>query len=128
MIQAKRFENLAAEVVTSNFAIVSGVSSESGGNNEGPSPHELLEGALAACTIITVQMYANRKGIKLKNTHVEVNTQSETRERSVISRTIRFEGELSQEERTRLAEIANKCPIHKLLSSHIAIETKVADE
>ena len=112
-------------MVAGNFSIISGVPEKLGGQDEGPNPHELLESALAACTIITVQMYTDRKGIPLESTDVKVNTVSEGAE-SVISLEISFRGNLTPEQKTRLAEIAHKCPIHKLLESKVSIETKVS--
>lgn len=123
MVQASRTSNLAAAIRTDNFEIISGVKPNLGGNDEGPNPHELLEGALAACTIITVQMYANHKKIKLESTNVIVKTISESKEHSVLERSISFVGELTIEEKAKLLEIADKCPIHKLLSSKIEIQT-----
>ena len=127
MVQGQRLNNLAAQIIAGDYSVVSGVSEANGGQHEGPSPHEILEAALAACTIITVQMYANRKQMKLQSTNVTVKVESESAQESVISRKIEFVGELSDEERTRLKEIAEKCPIHKLLSSHITINTTTSN-
>ena len=104
-------------------SMAAGVNASLGGDDAGPSPHEYLEAALASCTVITVRMYAERKNIPLIATHVTVETVSESAAESKLSRRLRFEGALSAEQRTRLLEIANKCPIHKLLHSKIAIET-----
>lgn len=123
MIQGRRKNNLAAELSVRQFSILSGVTKELGGADEGPSPHELVEAALAACTIITVQMYANRKQMKLESTNVTVKIESESKEASTISRQIEFVGDLTQEEKGKLLEIANKCPIHKLLESKITVAT-----
>ncbi len=118
---------LGAEVNTTDFkSMVAGVGSSLGGDDGGPTPHEYLEAALAACTIITVKMYAQRKQMKLVATHVSVTTLSEGAE-SKLERKIRFEGTLTPEERARLLEIANKCPIHKLLHSKIEISTVVEE-
>jgi putative redox protein len=125
MVTGERQELLVAKMVAGNFSIISGVSEKLGGRDEGPNPHELLEAALAACTIITVQMYADRKGIPLESTDVQVKTVSEGAE-SVISREISFRGNLTPEQKIRLAEIADKCPIYKLLVSKVTIETNVS--
>lgn len=125
MVHSKRLSNLGAEIVAGHFQIVSGVLPELGGNDEGPNPHELLEAALAACTTITIQMYANRKKMKLTSANVQVKIDSESAEASIISRKIQLEGDLSAEERTRLLEIADKCPIHKLLASKISIQSEL---
>lgn len=126
MVTGQRLNNLAAEVVAGSFQIISGIKSDQGGNDEGPDPHEMLEAALSACTIITLQMYANRKQIKLQSAKVAVKVESESKETSTISRNIELVGELTTEERQRLLEIANKCPVHKLLESRITINTTLA--
>jgi putative redox protein len=87
------------------------------------NPHEILETALAACTAITLKMYAKRKNIPLDDVLVDVNTVSEGKD-SVLSRKVHLLGALSPEEKTRLMEIADKCPIHKLLMSNITIQTE----
>jgi putative redox protein len=92
-----------------------------GGHDSGFNPHELLEGALAACTIITGQMYADRKGYKLDSIDVTVKVISEGPE-SKIDCEVHYRGDLSDDEKKRLTEIINKCPIHKLLESHIQIQ------
>lgn len=122
MITGIRKDNLTAEISVRSHKIVSGLLENLGGQDEGPNPHELVEAALAACTILTAQMYANRKGIKLDSTDVVVKIVSEGAD-SVIEREVSFKGDLTEEERTRLGEIVEKCPIHKLLQSNIKINT-----
>lgn len=122
MITGKRKNDLVAELNVRTHSFVSGLSEKLAGHDEGPNPHELLEAALAACTILTAQMYANRKGYKLESTDVTVKFVSEGKE-TVISREVSFKGDLSEEERARLAEIIQKCPIHNVLESNIKINT-----
>lgn len=123
MISAKRAHDLAALIQTTTHQILSGVKEASGGKDEGPDPHELLEGALAACTIITVQMYANRKQWPLESTNVQITITSETKESTVIQRDVSFVGDLTDEQRQQLFVIANKCPIHRLLHSQVQINS-----
>jgi putative redox protein len=125
MISGKRLNNLAAEITAGQFKIISGVGAELGGGDEGPTPHEILEASLAACTILTLQMYANHKKIKLVSANVIVNVESKSKDTSIISRKIQLDGDLSTEEKQRLMEIADKCPIHKLLSSNIKINSEL---
>lgn len=80
------------------------------------NPHEILETALAACTAITLKMYAKRKNMLLEDVQVELYTVSEGKE-SVLSRKVHLVGVLSAEDKARLMEIAEKYPIHKLLVS-----------
>ena len=124
MVTGRRSGDLAAVIRSGNFEIISGVLPEEGGTDDGPNPHRLLEAALASCTIITVQMYANRKGWPLKSTNVLVNTVKEDATGTVLSREISFDGDLTDEQRDRLFEIANKCPLHKLLIGKISIESR----
>ncbi len=125
MVTGQRQELLVAKMVAGNFSIVSGVSEKLGGHDEGPNPHELLEAALVGCTIITTQMYANRKGIPLESTDVVVKIVSEGAE-TLIEREVSFRGNLTPEQKTSLAAIVEKCPIHKLLESKVTIQTKVS--
>lgn len=112
----------ALKVQVQDFTVQSDVSEKLGGTNTAPNPHDYLETALAACTAITVQMYANRKGIPLVSSDVKIKITAEGSENR-ISREIRFEGELTDEQRASLLVIADKCPIHKFLSKGAVIET-----
>lgn len=126
MITGKKINKLAVEMNTRNHSLISGLTENLGGNDEGINPHELLEAALAACTILTVQMYAAKKGIALESTKALVKIVSEGSE-TRISRELTFQGDLKPEEKTKLTEIAEKCPIHRLLQSQVIIETSVVD-
>ncbi len=122
MVQGIRKEKLVAEIVSGTHKIISDVSEKLGGTDSGPGPHEILEAALTACTIITLQMYADRKKWPLTSANVKVSIDKEGPE-SHITREISLSGELDSEQKARLIEVANKCPIHKLLMSQITIST-----
>lgn len=124
MITGKKINKLAVDMNIRNHALISGLTENLGGSDEGPNPHELLEAALAACTILTVQMYADKKGIKLESTQALVKILSEGSETRIL-RELNFKGDLSIEEINKLTEIAEKCPIHRLLQSQVIIDTKV---
>ncbi|MBU3627724.1 OsmC family protein [Polynucleobacter sp. AP-Reno-20A-A9] len=97
-----------------------------GGSGAGPSPHEYLGAALAACTSMTLKMYAGRKEMKLDNAIVTVNIERHD-DIETFSRDIQLQGNLSAEEKERLLEIAQKCPIHKALAGQIQIKTQLVN-
>jgi putative redox protein len=101
---------------------------ELGGANVGPSPHHLLLSALGACTSITVRMYAARKGWSLERIDVELafNPDGKPASGSDIRRQIVLTGMLDEAQRERLLQVANACPIHKVLSGEIRIATVLA--
>lgn len=96
-----------------------------GGTDEGMPPAALLLASLGSCTAITIRMYADRKGYPLETIKVElgINPEDEIDKSTTITRQITFTGDLSDEQRQRLMQIAEKCPIHKLLSNPIHILT-----
>ena len=107
-----------------------------GGNDLGPGPYELLLMALGACTAMTVRLYANRKQwplqrvtVRLKHSRNYPQDCKECETRPVlldhIDREIEFTGALSAEQRSKLLEIADKCPVHRTLSQPIGIATRL---
>ena len=97
-----------------------------GGSGTGPSPHEYLGAALAACTSMTLKMYASRKAMSLENAIVIVDIER-VDDVEKFTRDIQLIGNLSVEEKERLIEIANKCPIHKALAGQIQIKTQLVN-
>ena len=97
---------------------------DNGGGDEGMNPYEILASALGACTCATVRMYADRKEMPLDGLRVTLSlSRDEEKNTTTITRDIELLGDLTPEERDRLLTIANKCPVHKILTNPIAIET-----
>lgn len=97
----------------------------SGGQGRGPTPGDLLAASLATCTVITLKMYAARKGWANQaiSSKVEVITDAgETR----FIRNIKLDDTLSFDQRERMLQIAEKCPVHKILSGSISIQTSLS--
>jgi putative redox protein len=89
-----------------------------GGEDAGPSPHDLYDAALAACKVVTVLWYAQRKGIPVEDVAVSVERDA-TEERSGVYRLdahMRLRGALSDAQRRELLSVAEKCPVHKLMT------------
>jgi len=107
-----------------------------GGTDMGMTPYNLLCAALGACTSMTLRMYADRKGWPLEGVTVDVShdrshakdagTSADTRA-DRFHRTITIDGELSDNQRSKLLEIADKCPVHRSLESGARIDTALAD-
>ena len=99
---------------------------EKGGKNLGFGPTELLASSLAACTSATVRMYTERKGWDLQEMKVDVELdRDEAANKTVIKRKVEFIGNLNEEQRARLLHVANACPVHKILTNAIEINTTV---
>jgi len=97
-----------------------------GGLGLGPNPHDLVAAGLAACTVQTLRLYAGRKAWPLGAMHVEVTHDRKAGETpaDVFTRRITLGGDLDDEQRARLMEIADRCPIHRLLTAGARIVTE----
>ncbi|MDT5156326.1 MAG: hypothetical protein QOH51_683 [Acidobacteriota bacterium] len=110
-----------------------------GGEGAGPDPYTLLLAALGSCVSMTVTLYARRKAWPLERVSVRLRQRRVHGKDCVecgstsdgfihhIERAVEFEGDLSEEQRARLREIAHKCPVHRTLTSEIAI-TELSDD
>jgi putative redox protein len=107
-----------------------------GGTELGPTPYGLLSAALAACTTMTLRMYANHKRLDLrsasvhvthKKVHAEACTDCESDKGNVdvFDRELILDGDLTEEQRQRMLEIADRCPVHRTLHSEVKVRTKL---
>ncbi|MCY1514265.1 OsmC-like protein [compost metagenome] len=109
---------------TSGNTLIADEPVENGGKNLGFSPHELLISALAACTNATLRMYADRKQWDLQEVKTNIDLLAdESGQKTILNRQIELIGNLSDEQKERLMTVANKCPLHKILSNPIEINT-----
>ncbi|MCG2577348.1 OsmC family protein [Dechloromonas sp. XY25] len=116
-------------VTTGQHQLIADEPPSMGGGDAGPDPFAYVMAGLGACTSITLRMYAERKGLAL--THISTSVSHDKIEvdgvrRDRFNRLITLEGDLSDEQRKRLLEIANKCPVHRLLSQSALIESALA--
>lgn len=118
--------NYHTDIRTDLHDLVSDEPLDLGGQNDGPDPMSLAMGALAACTGITLKMYADRKKWDFGTITVKVH-QTTAEGKPVITRTVHVTGTLDAEQRERLAYIARACPVSKMIENGTAIETRVAD-
>jgi putative redox protein len=115
-VTARRREGYVHDVeIEGGHSMVIDEPKEAGGRNEGPSPTRALAAALAACTAITVEMYAARKEWRLEDVEAEVEMEYEGFVPSRFNVTLRLPKELSEDQTNRLKAIAGRCPVHRAL-------------
>jgi putative redox protein len=103
-------------------ALIADEPTDKGGEDAGPEPHEFLLVALGTCTSMTVKMYADRKGWPIDSVDVSV-AGDHVDGVFVMTRKLTLKGTLTDEQRARLLEIANKCPVHRTLTGTIRVQT-----
>lgn len=117
---------LAQTLEIDPHTLMADVGVDEGGDDLAPDPHDLLDSALAACTALTLKLFAARKQWPLENADVLI-THEETPGHYRLSRVVTLKGDaLTAEQREKLLEIANKCPIHRVLTGEITIDTVLA--
>ena len=103
-----------------------------GGDDAGPAPYDFLMAGLGACTSMTLRMYAERRSLSLTRvavgvSHEKVDIPGQPGKADRFLRTITVDGDLDDEQRAKLLEIANKCPVHRTLSGQIIIDTELSE-
>jgi len=117
---------LRQEVTIREHELTADEPKDEGGEDDGPSPQELLAASLASCTAITMEMYAQRKGWDVGDMSVDVNYEPAQRGSPTrFELVIRMPKELPEEQRQRLMQIAAKCPVHRTLEGEVMFDEKV---
>jgi putative redox protein len=133
-----RIGGFRTEVLAGGHALIADEPASVGGTGEGPSPYDLLSAALAACTSMTLKMYASHKKLDLQAATVRVRhgkihasdcEDCENKEGRIdqFERQLLLTGNLSDAERRRLLEIADRCPVHRTLHAEVKVRTALAD-
>jgi putative redox protein len=123
---AQQLENLRHDVRVRSHTITADEPKDSGGDDSGPSPQELLAASLASCTAITMEMYARRKGWDISG--LAVDCEYTPAERGCPTRfeiVTKMPAHLSDEQVERLQVIAAKCPVHRTLEGEVAFDERV---
>lgn len=133
----EKVDKFTTQIKMGKHHLIADEPTSAGGNDYGPSPYDLLTASLGACTAMTLRMYADHKGIELdevlvhlqhEKIHSEDADLNKRRSSKVdhIERTIELEGNLTEKQRQRMIEIADRCPVHKTLSQSLKISTQLA--
>ena len=132
-------EGFRTDLFANGYALVADEPEAYGGSGQGPSPYDYLQAALGACTSMTVQMYARRKQWPLESAivrlrhekiHAEDCEHCEEKDGKIdrFERELELKGALTGEQRQRLLEIAEKCPVHRTLQAEVLIDTRLREE
>lgn len=127
-LHSKANARLAQDVHINAHQLVTDVAVDEGGEDLGPSPHDLYDAALASCKALTLMWYAKKKNIDITHIDTRIERDDSKERQGIYSLTARLvvKGNLSDEEFTQISAVAEKCPVHKLMTSVTTeITTKV---
>ena len=113
------------ELKVRNHTLIADEPADVGGKDLGPRPGDFYRMSLASCTAITLRMYANRKNFDVKEIQVMVTTE-EGEGKTTLHTSIKINGNLDEAQHTRMLQIAKLCPVHKMLTNPIEIETSLS--
>ncbi|MCP4336221.1 MAG: OsmC family protein, partial [Gammaproteobacteria bacterium] len=136
VVSRTRLDGFRTEVQLGHHKIVADEPLSVGGTDRGPTPYDLLSAALATCTSMTLRMYANHKRLDLESATVRVehgkihakdceDCESGGGKIDEFRRTVALEGDLTDAERSRMLEIADRCPVHRTLHGEIKVRTQL---
>ncbi len=136
-LTASLVDGYQTDLQTRGFTLRADEPSSVGGTETGPTPYDYLLGALGSCTAMTLRMYAERKewpldGVSVRLSHEKIHARDcascETQKGKVdhISRVLTLTGDLTDEQRERLIQIADRCPVHRTLHSEVTVDTREA--
>ncbi|XMO85078.1 alpha/beta fold hydrolase [Algibacter sp. AS12] len=131
-------DNFTTSIQTKKHSFIADEPEHVGGDDFGPSPYDFLSAGLAACTVMTLKMYAQRKKWDLQEVYVYITYSKKhsddlmldldkPKQIDHLQKRLKFVGNLDEKQKTRLKEIAAKCPVHKTLTSDTVIETEVIE-
>lgn len=123
-------ENFRHSVNINNHELFTDLPKSLDGDDSAPSPHDYFDAALASCKALTVKLYAQKKDIPLTGVTVEVTHDSSEEQKGKYKLNVKMtlKGVLTDEQRAELHRVADKCPVHKLMTTaEINIETQLAE-
>jgi len=136
LVEGRTDDQFLCRVQAGRHELLADEPEKHGGDDLGPDPYRYLAGALGTCTVMTLNMYARHKGLEVERvrcavTHDRIHAkdcdgcENSSGKVDQLSRVIRIEGELSDDQRNRMLEIADRCPVHRTLENEIRVESRL---
>ena len=130
MITISNEKGTLQRITVGEHSLHSDVSVDAGGSGAAPSPHDIFDAALGACKALTLALYAKQRQLPLTGVDVQINRDTSEERQGVyrLDVSLDLQGELDDSQRQQLLRVADKCPIHKLMtSSEVQISTQLAE-